>query len=94
MLNMLLIWFLCSLIDTKPLSCRIYSLIWLLTSFCIQISDKLALIIIYPQTTGIHAINCEINQNFKGDLIKFCEIFTKITLELPKLTKTAKKLLF
>ena len=26
---------------------------------------------------------CEINQNFKGDLIKFCEIFTKITLELP-----------
>ena len=27
---------------------------------------------------------CEINQNFKGDLIKFCEIFTKITLELPQ----------
>ena len=27
---------------------------------------------------------CEINQTFKGDLIKFCEIFTKITLELPQ----------
>ena len=27
---------------------------------------------------------CEIRQIFKGDLIKFCEIFTKITLELPK----------
>ena len=27
---------------------------------------------------------CEINQNFKGDLIKFCEIFTKITLEFPQ----------
>ena len=26
----------------------------------------------------------EIRQIFKGDLIKFCEIFTKITLELPK----------
>ena len=36
----------------------------------------------------IHAISCglktEIPQNFKGDLIKFCEIFTKITLELPQ----------
>ena len=28
--------------------------------------------------------SCEIKQNFKGDLIKFCEIFTKITLELPQ----------
>ena len=27
---------------------------------------------------------CEIRQIFKGDLIKFCEIFTKITLELPQ----------
>ena len=27
---------------------------------------------------------CEINQNFKGDLIKFCEIFTKNTLGLPQ----------
>ena len=27
---------------------------------------------------------CEIRQFFKGDLIKFCEIFTKITLELPQ----------
>ena len=27
---------------------------------------------------------CEIRQIFKGDLIKFCEIFTKIALELPK----------
>ena len=27
---------------------------------------------------------CEIRQIFKGDLIKFCEIFTKITLKLPK----------
>ena len=27
---------------------------------------------------------CEIRKNFKGDLIKFCEIFTKITLELPQ----------
>ena len=27
---------------------------------------------------------CEIRQIFKGDLIQFCEIFTKITLELPK----------
>ena len=33
---------------------------------------------------------CEINQIFKGDLIKFCEIFTKIT-GTPKKTK---KLLF
>ena len=32
---------------------------------------------------------CEINQNFKEDLIKFCEIFTKITLELPKNNKKA-----
>ena len=27
---------------------------------------------------------CEIRQNFKRDLIKFCEIFTKITLKLPQ----------
>ena len=27
---------------------------------------------------------CEIRKKFKGDLIKFCEIFTKITLELPQ----------
>ena len=27
---------------------------------------------------------CEIRQNFKWDLIKFCEIFIKITLELSK----------
>ena len=27
---------------------------------------------------------CEIRQAFKGDLIKFCEIFAKITLELPQ----------
>ena len=27
---------------------------------------------------------CEIRQIFKGDLIKFCEIFTKITLKLPQ----------
>ena len=27
---------------------------------------------------------CEIRQIFKRDLIKFCEIFIKITLELPK----------
>ena len=37
---------------------------------------------------SVHAILwteiCEINQNFKGDLIKYCEIFTKITLELPQ----------
>ena len=31
---------------------------------------------------SIHAVSCEIRQIFKGDLIKFCEIFTKITLEL------------
>ena len=31
---------------------------------------------------------CEIRQIFKGDLIKFCEIFTKITLELPKIVKS------
>ena len=35
----------------------------------------------------IHAIKlwtifCEIRQNFKGDLTKFCEIFLNITLEL------------
>ena len=30
---------------------------------------------------------CEIRQLFKGDLMKFCEIFTKITLELPKNTQ-------
>ena len=27
---------------------------------------------------------CEIRQNFKGDLIVFCEIFIKIILELPQ----------
>ena len=27
---------------------------------------------------------CEIGQFFEGDLIKFCEIFTKIILELPQ----------
>ena len=27
---------------------------------------------------------CEIRQIFKEDLLKFCEIFTKITLELPQ----------
>ena len=27
---------------------------------------------------------CEIRQIFKGELIKFCEIFTKITSELPQ----------
>ena len=27
---------------------------------------------------------CEIRQNFKGDLTKFCEIFLNITLELPR----------
>ena len=34
---------------------------------------------------------CEINKNFKGGMIKFCEIFTKINLELLQITK---KLLF
>ena len=29
-------------------------------------------------------IICEIRQLFKGDLITFCEIFTKITLEFPQ----------
>ena len=36
----------------------------------------------------VHDISCglkfEIKEIFKGDLIKFCEISTKITLELPK----------
>ena len=27
---------------------------------------------------------CEIRQNLKGDLTKFCEIFLSITLELPQ----------
>ena len=27
---------------------------------------------------------CEIRQIFKGDFIKFCEIFTKFTLKLPQ----------
>ena len=27
---------------------------------------------------------CEIRQNFKGDLTKFCEIFLNITLEFPQ----------
>ena len=27
---------------------------------------------------------CEIRQIFKADLINFCEIFTKITLDLPQ----------
>ena len=27
---------------------------------------------------------CEIRQNFKGDLTKFCEIFLNSTLELPQ----------
>ena len=27
---------------------------------------------------------CEIRQNFKGDLTKFCEIFSNITFELPQ----------
>ena len=27
---------------------------------------------------------CEVRQNFKGDLTKFCEIFLNITLQLPK----------
>ena len=30
---------------------------------------------------------CEIRQNFKGDLIKFCEILTIITLELVQNSK-------
>ena len=40
-------------------------------------------------TNGIHTCHklwtkiCEIRQNFKGDLTKFCEIFLNITLELP-----------
>ena len=33
---------------------------------------------------NIHAISCEKRPFFKGDLIKFCEIFTKVTLELPQ----------
>ena len=28
---------------------------------------------------------CEIRQTFKGDLIKFCEIFLNITFELPNI---------
>ena len=32
---------------------------------------------------------CEINQNFKGDLIKLCEIFIKITLEPHKINQKA-----
>ena len=32
---------------------------------------------------------CEINQNFKGDLIKFCEIVTKIIFELPQYNQNA-----
>ena len=31
---------------------------------------------------------CEIRQIFKGDVIKFCEIFIKIILELPKIVKS------
>ena len=27
---------------------------------------------------------CEIRQNFKGDLTKYCEVFLYITLELPQ----------
>ena len=34
---------------------------------------------------------CEIGQIFKGDLIKFCEIFTKLALEL---SQNSKKHLF
>ena len=34
---------------------------------------------------------CQMNQTFKGDLIKFCEILTKIFLELPQ---NNEKLLF
>ena len=31
---------------------------------------------------------CEIRQNFKGYLIKFCEIFRKITLDSSKIVKS------
>ena len=31
---------------------------------------------------------CEIRHIFKGDLIKFCEIFIKITLNSPKVVKS------
>ena len=37
---------------------------------------------------------CEINQNFKGDLIKFCEILTKITLELSQNNQKALILMY
>ena len=38
-----------------------------------------------------HKLQTEICEIFKGDLIKFCEIFTKITSELPQ---NSQKLLF
>ena len=42
------------------------------------------------ENLGLHTCHklwteiCEIRQLFKGDLIKFCEIFIKTTLEFPK----------
>ena len=47
--------------------------------------------ILYHTCNKLWTEICEIRQIFKGDLIKFCENFTKITLEL---SQSSQKTLF
>ena len=58
-----------------------------------QYSNNICLFIhqnIYHDILCVHTCHklwtkiCEIRQNFKGDLTKFCEIFLNITLEFPQ----------
>ena len=50
------------------------------------LKETWCLVILLPEAHTCHKLLtefCETRQIFKGDLIKFCEVFTKITLDLP-----------
>ena len=64
-------------------SCLVYT--------CICILYALLLILPVHTCHKLWTEMCEIKHFFKGDLMKFCEVFTKFTLELPQ---NSQKLLF
>ena len=57
----------------------------------LHLSDIRGIIVLGKACHKVWAEICEIRQIFKRDLIKFCEIFTKITL---KLSQSSQKPLF
>ena len=58
-------------------------------NICLFIHQNIYHDILWVHTCTCHKLwtkICEIRQNFKGDLTKFCEIFLNITLEFPQYT--------